>query len=85
MDRNDLHELTAKLERQRDELKVKIHLAKMEAAEEWNELERKWDSLAGKLKAAGEEAGDAAGDVKTAASLLVEELKTGYERIRKRL
>jgi len=85
MDRNELRELTAKLERQRDELRVKAALAKAEARDEWDELEDKWDRLKGKLRAAGEEADDASDDVKAALSMLMEELKKGYERIRHRL
>ena len=85
MDRNELRELTAKLERQRDELRVKAALAKAEARDEWDELEDKWDRLKGKLRAAGEEADDASDDVKAARSMLMEELKKGYERIRDRL
>ena len=85
MDRNELRELTAKLERQRDELRVKAALAKAEALDEWDELEDKWDRLKGKLRAAGEEADDASDDVKAALSMLMEELKKGYERIRERL
>lgn len=85
MDRNDMKELAAKLEQQRDELRVKAALGKAEAREEWEELEEKWERLMGKLRAAGEEADDAAEDVKAAASMLMEELKKGYEKIRSRL
>jgi uncharacterized protein YjbJ (UPF0337 family) len=85
MDRNELRELATKLEQQRDELRVKVALAKAEAGDEWDELEDKWDRLNGKLRAAGEEADDASDDVKAAASMLMEELKKGYERIRERL
>lgn len=85
MDREDLRELATKLEQQRDELRLKAALGKAEAREEWDELEEKWDRLKGKLRAAGEEADDASDDVKAAASLLMEELKKGYAKIRDRL
>ncbi len=85
MDRNDLRELATKLEQQRDELRLQAALGKAEAREEWDELEEKWDRLKGKLKAAGEEADDVSDDVKAAASMLMEELKKGYEKIRDRL
>ena len=85
MDRSEFRELAEKLERQRDELKVKAALAKAEARDEWNELEEKWDRLKGRLRAAGEEVDDASEDVRAAASMLMEELKKGYDRIRDRL
>jgi uncharacterized protein YjbJ (UPF0337 family) len=85
MDRDDLKDLAQRLERQRDELRVQAHLAKAEAREEWEELEEKWEQLKGKLRTAGEEADDASDDVKAAASLLMDELKKGYDRIRSRL
>lgn len=85
MDRSDLRELAAKLEQQRDELRVKAALGKAEVRDEWDELEEKWDKLKRKLKAAGEEVDEASDDVKAAASMLMEELKKGYARIRDRL
>jgi uncharacterized protein YjbJ (UPF0337 family) len=85
MDRNELRELATRLEQQRDELRVKVALAKAEAGDEWDELEDKWDRLKGKLRAAGDEADEASDDVKAALSMLMEELKKGYERIRDRL
>ena len=85
MDRDDLKDLARRLERQRDELRVQAHLAKAEAREEWEELEEKWQSLKRKLKAASEDVDDASDDVKAAASMLMDELKKGYERLRGRL
>ncbi len=85
MDRDELRELVAKLAQQRDELRVKAALGKAEARDEWDELEEKWDRLKGKLKAAGDEADEASEDVRAAASMLMEELKKGYARIRDRL
>lgn len=85
MDRSEFRELAEKLERQRDELKVKAALGKAEARDEWNELEEKWDRLKSRLRAAGEEVDDASEDVRAAASMLMEELKKGYDRIRDRL
>ncbi|MCK5412530.1 MAG: hypothetical protein V3W35_06400 [Gemmatimonadota bacterium] len=85
MERSNFEELVEKLERQRDELKLRAHLAKAEARDEWEELETKWDRLRSRLKAAGEEADVASEDVRAAASILADELKKGYERIRQRL
>jgi hypothetical protein len=73
------------LKQQRDELRVKLHLAKAEAKDEWARLEKQWEEMRPKLEAAKEEAGKTAESVGTALGLAVEELKKGYERLRNRL
>ncbi len=70
-----------KLKQQRDELRLQIHLAKAEARDEWDELENKWGGLMERMKAVGEEAGEAKSDIGTAARELAVELKKGYARI----
>lgn len=79
----DVHEVIASLERIRDELRLKIHLAAADARSEWDELEKKWTHLRSKASTIGRVAGDAAGDVGEAVELLGKELKKGYERLRK--
>lgn len=73
------------LKQQRDQLRVKLHLAKADAKDEWARLEKQWEEMRPKLDAAREEAGKTAESVGTALSLAMEELKRGYERLRKRL
>mgnify|MGYP001565627537 FL=1 len=73
------------LKQQRDELRVKLHLGKAEAKDEWARLEKQWEEVRPKLDAAREEAGKTAESVGTALSLALEELKKGYERLRNRL
>jgi hypothetical protein len=66
----------------RDELAVRLHLAKLEVKDQWEVLEKKWHHLEAKLKqieSAGEES---AGDVSEAAQLFVGELREGYRKIR---
>ncbi len=75
--------LLERLEQERDELKVKIGLAKLEAREEWQELQGKLDKLRGRLKVIREEADDAGDDVGDALELLGDEIKQGFARIRK--
>lgn len=81
--RTDVDELIDSLERMRDQIKVKIHLAAADARDEWEELERKLGQLRGKASTIGKVAGEAAEDVGEAVDLLGEELKRGYERLRK--
>lgn len=74
--------LLRQLETERDELKVQVGLAKLEAREEWQELEGKMDALRGRLKVIGEEAKEAGGDVAAAADVLAEQIKEGFSKIR---
>jgi hypothetical protein len=73
------------LERERDELKLKIHLAKAEGRDEWARIDKKLDELRFRAGAAGSEAKDAMDDVGEAAKKLADEIKAGLDRIRKTL
>lgn len=81
----DIEELVEKLKQERDELGVKLHLAKMEAGDEWQELERKWSRLEAKVKQLGDAAADSTGDIRAAAGLLGQEIKAGFKRIARKL
>jgi hypothetical protein len=81
----ELSTLIDDVKRQRDEIRVRLHLAKAEAKEEWARLETKWEHVRGKMEVVGREAGKAAEDVGTALRLVVGELKHGYERVRQLL
>ena len=80
---DELKGLADRLRQDRDELILQLDLAKMEARDEWEELEGKWQDFTGKMKVVREEAADASGEVREAAKLLAEEVKEGYARIRK--
>ena len=73
------------LKQQRDELQLKLHLAKADAKDEWASLENQWEEIKPKLEAAREEAGKTAESVGTALGLALDELKKGYERLKGRL
>lgn len=81
--RDELEELIEGLKTQRDEIAVKIHLARKDVRDEWEALEKKLEHLRGRAELIGREATDAAADVRQAARLVVDEIKKGYERIRK--
>ena len=83
--REELQKLLDTLDTQRDELVVRAHLARLEAQEEWGELEGKLKLLRAKAGQAAEVAVDAAEDVAAAARLLGEEIARGYERLRRLL
>lgn len=64
----------------RDEIRLQIHLASMEARDEWDELETKWEkfSARAKLKEGTEEIGEVAEE-------LAREIKAGYAKLKKAL
>ena len=68
---------------ERDDLKVQLHLLNMDAKEEWNELENKYETLKAKASIVADAAEDSAGEVIEALKLVGEELREGYKRIRR--
>lgn len=63
-----------------DELRLQIHLASMEAQQEWERLEERWNDFTAQ---AGVE--ESAENISEALETLAEELKSSYERIRRAL
>lgn len=80
-----LDDMLRRLEQERDELRVRLHLGKAEAKEEWDKLDARIGELRARLDRAGSEAGDAADEVAAAARRLGEEIRTGFDRIRRAL
>jgi len=73
------------LRRIRDELKVRIHLAKSEAKDRWDELDHKFRRLEAKGHQIAQASEEPLRDVRDAARLLVDEIREGYRRIREAL
>jgi hypothetical protein len=73
------------LERERDELKLRIHLAKAEGRDEWARIDQKLSELRFRADAAGTEAREAMDDVGEAAKKLADEIRAGLDRVRKTL
>lgn len=80
--REDLRHVLDEIKTQRDELAVKVHLARQDARDEWEKLEKKLEHLRARAEVVGKEAGEAAGEVGAALRQLAEELKKGYARVR---
>lgn len=80
-------EVVQDLERQRDELKVRLHLARAEARDEWDrlKLDEKIATLRQRADAAGVEARGAMKDIGSAAEKLADEVREGLDRVRKTL
>jgi hypothetical protein len=75
-------ELIAALKTQRDEIALKMHLAKADAKDEWERLERKFAALTAQLKPVGHVVEETAEEVGSAMALAAEELKKGFGRLR---
>ena len=84
--RDRWNEVVAKLKQERDELALKIHLGKKDAAAEWEKLEAKWKEIqATKVPPMKEAAKETAQGLGAALELAADELKKGYAKIRKLL
>lgn len=83
--REKLDDLLQQLKTERDEARVRLNLARAEARDEWEALEKKWEHLRARVAAAGREAGESGDDVGAAARLLAEELSKAYRRVAGRL
>ena len=76
----DTDSMKQELEQLRDEIKLKMHLASLDAKEEWGSLEQKWEDFnaRAKLSESGEDIGSALG-------LLGEELMQAFTRFKNAL
>ena len=83
--KDELKEAAEKLREQRDELKLKMHLANMEMRDEWENLEEKWDNFSARSQQFQKEMEPTVNDIHTALSLLADELKAGYKKIKESL
>jgi hypothetical protein len=79
-----IEKMVQHLRQERDELKVKLHLGKLDASDEWHELERKWGKLESKAKELGDATAESSKEVAAAAKLLGEEIGAGFKRIGQR-
>lgn len=79
-------DMVAKLQQERDELALKVHLGRKDLASEWEKLEAKWNEVkALKGPPLKEAASETAHGVGAALGTAADELKQGYEKIRKLL
>lgn len=83
--KESIEEMLDALKQERDELKVKLQLAKMNAGDEWEKIEVQLEKLEAKAKELGGVAADASQDIGAAARLLGEEIANGFKEIRKHL
>ncbi|MFN8647506.1 MAG: hypothetical protein U0104_12130 [Gemmatimonadales bacterium] len=77
------NEVVTELEQERDELKLRIHLAKAEGRDELQKLDAKLAELRFRADSAGTEAREAMDDIGEAAKKLAAEVREGFDRVRK--
>jgi flagellar motor protein MotB len=77
--------LLEKLKTERDKLKVKLHLASLEAKEEFEEAEKNWTVLKNKAAEIADDSKETSEEFIAKAKIVGEELKDAYSRISKRL
>jgi hypothetical protein len=73
------------LTQQRDELRVKVHLAGMEVRDKWGELEVQWEQLIARKDQLEKELEPTAADARVAWLMLKDDIVEGYQIIRDRL
>lgn len=83
--KSKLDQIKTDIEQLRDEIKLKAHLGKAEASDELEKLEKEWNAFLSKHKPLADEAGKTAENAGAALEVVADELKAGYERIRKLL
>jgi hypothetical protein len=80
-----LHQEIDRLATLRDELKVKLALAKQEVQQEWGKLEGTWDNIQDEVKLVGEQSKEPAQQISAGFRALLDQLKHGYDQIRSQL
>ena len=80
---NALDEVINKLKQERDELKLKIHLASMDANDEYERISGKVDELNDQFEPVKDAVEETADNVFSALGLVADELKAGFQRVRK--
>ena len=80
-----LENIKAEIEQLRDEVKLKAHLGKAEAADEMERLEKDWKSFLNQYKPLVDEADKTAENTVAALGVAADELKAGFNKILKLL
>ncbi len=81
--KSNLDRLVASLKQERDELKLKMHLAGMDAKSEYDRLSGKCDELSEQFDPVKDAVEESAENLFAALGLFADELKVGFQRVRK--
>lgn len=83
--KEEFDKLVERLKTERDEINLKMHLASMDAKEEFAEAEKKWGQIRVKASEIADDAVETSEEYIAKAKIVGEELKETYRRIAKRL
>ena len=83
--KNTLEQMLSELKQQRDELRLQMHLAGMEAKDEYERLSDKCDELSNQYEPLSSAVEETADNVFSALGLAAGELKVGFLRVKKAL
>ncbi len=83
--RQEFSSLVDTLKTERDELQLKLHLATMEAKEEFASLDEKWDEIVGKAAELADNSADISEEVVAKAKAAAEEVKEAYRHLTEKL
>ena len=84
-EKSTLDELISTLKQERDQLAVKANLAGKEVKQEWDKVRTKFDKLLADYEPVKKAVGTSASSVGESLKLVAQEVKTGFDRIRKSL
>lgn len=82
---NDINVMMQRLEAQRDELRLKMHLAEMDCRDEWKTLESRFEDLQTKVKETSTDVGELTNDTWQGLKVLGEEIAEAFRCLRKDL
>ncbi|MBB5322089.1 hypothetical protein [Marinobacter oulmenensis] len=82
---DEFNKLSEKVKQYRDEARVQMHLAREDVKDEWEDLEKDWERFRNKMDHILHGTQDAGHEARETARKLGEDLKTGYQNIRKKL
>lgn len=83
--KQEFENLVEKLKTERDEISLKLHLASMDAKEEFEEAESQWNQIKAKASDIADDTIETSEEYIAKAKIIGEELKEAYSRIAKRL
>lgn len=76
-----LEEIISSLKQERDQIRVRLHLAGMEAKDEYERLSSKTEELLSQYEPLKDAVGETSEDVFSALSLAAGEMKNGFSKI----
>lgn len=83
--KEEFNNLLDKLKAERDEIGLKLHLASMEAKEEFEAAEQQWALIKAKAADIADDSVETSEEFIAKAKVVGEELKETYQRVTKRL